>query len=346
MRRPVTLLILAALLVIAFLAWQVFGSGTSFSEKTRTFIVPAGKTDKASVMAAMKQNGILSSPGVFSWLGSGMGIWEKIKAGKYEVKRGQSQLAIARMLKNGRLAEFRLVINKVRTKEQLAHLISKNFEPDSVSVVRYLSTNDSLKKFGVDTNTFLTLIIPDTYRFYWNTSLHRIMKKLSDTKDAFWQRNERLTKAAVIRFSPEEVYTIASIIDEETNKESDKAKIASVYINRVRAGMPLQADPTIKFAMKDFTLRRIYTKYLSHPSPFNTYRNRGLPPGPICTPMPKTIDIVLSAPKTDYVYFVAKSDFSGYHHFSPTLEEHNRYAREYQKALDIYLARKQQKTGP
>jgi UPF0755 protein len=121
---------------------------------------------------------------------------------------------------------------------------------------------------------------------------------------------------------------------------SDKYKIASVYINRLAKEMPLQACPTIKFAMKDITITRIYEKYLSNPSPYNTYRKKGLPPGPICTPLPATIDIILNAPNTNFLYFVAKSDFSGMHHFSPTYEEHNRYAIEYQKALDIYMAKK------
>jgi UPF0755 protein len=135
---------------------------------------------------------------------------------------------------------------------------------------------------------------------------------------------------------------LASIVDEETNVVSDKYKIASVYINRIAKDMPLQACPTIKFAMKNFSITRIYEKYLSNPSPYNTYRKKGLPPGPICTPLPATIDIVLNAPSTNYLYFVAKSDFSGMHHFSPTYEEHNRYAKEYQKALDIYMAKKNQ----
>jgi UPF0755 protein len=132
-------------------------------------------------------------------------------------------------------------------------------------------------------------------------------------------------------------------VEEETNFDSDKYKIASVYINRLKKQMPLQACPTIKYAMNDFTLTRIYEKYLVNPSPYNTYKVRGLPPGPICTPSAKTIDIVLNAPATDYIYFVAKSDFSGYHHFSNSYDEHNKHAKEYQKELDIYQLKKQQK---
>lgn len=346
MRRFITLFLLAILLIGGIAAWKIFGSGTGFSEKTRTFIIDEGRSDKQTVMAVLKQADIINSPAAFSFLGSRLSIWGKIRPGKYEVKKGASLLDIARMLKNGRLAEFKLVINRIRTREDLAKLISRTFKPDSVSVMEFISSNDSLKRFDTDTTSLFTMIMQNTYLFYWNTPIDRILQKLKDNRDAFWQKNERLEKAKDIDLTPEQVYTLASIIDEESNLEPDKYNIASVYINRLNAGMPLQADPTIRYAMRDFTINRIYFKYLQHPSPYNTYRYKGLPPGPICTPMPKTIDIVLHAPKTDYIFFVAKSDFSGYHHFSSTFEEHDRYAKEYQKALDAYLARKQQKNQP
>jgi UPF0755 protein len=343
MSRSVKLIGVIILIGGAIIGWALMGSGTGFTEKSRSFIIREGETDKAKVLTEMKKSEILSGSMVFSALSSATGVWGKIKPGKYEVKKGQSLWSIARMLKNGRLAQINLVINKLRTKEDLAKLISHNFAPDSASVMQYLNSNDSLEKFGVDTSTVFTMIIPDTYAFYWNTGLSKIFRKLSDSKNAFWQKNNRLAKAETIQFSPEQAYILASIVEEETNYDSDKYKIASVYINRLNKSMPLQACPTIKYAMKDFTLTRIYEKYLFNPSPYNTYRRKGLPPGPICTPSPKTIDIVLGAPKTDYLFFVAKSDFSGYHHFSSTFSEHNQYAKEYQKALDIYMAKKQNK---
>lgn len=346
MARTLTLLIILLLLTGGVLTWKTFGSGTAFNDKTQTFIIEEGQTSKDDVMAVLKQRDVLSSPGVFAFLGSRLDIWARIRPGKYEVKKGQSNWQILRMLKNGKLAEFKLVINRIRTKPELAKLISHNFKPDSLSVMRYLESNDSLKKFGVDTSTVFTMIIPDTYLFYWNTSLNRIFRRLAESHDAFWAKNQRAEKAEQMGFSQQDVYTLASIVDEETNFESDKYKIASVYINRLHTGMPLQACPTIKYAMNDFTLTRIYEKYLSNPSPYNTYRRKGLPPGPICTPMPKTIDIILDAPKTDYLFFVAKSDFSGYHHFSSNYDEHMKYAKEYQKKLDEYMARKQQKANP
>lgn len=346
MRRIFTLVLVLALLAGAFIAWRVFGSGTGFQEKTQTFIIEDNARDKAAVMAALEKNGIVSSPALFGFIGSRLNLWNHIRPGKYEVKKGTSLLNIARMLKNGRLAEFKLVINKIRLKEDLARLISRSFKPDSVSVMNFLNSNDSLKPFGVDTSVVLTLIIPDTYKFYWNTSLNRIFRKLVDEKDDFWKQDQRRQKAEQIGMSDDEIYILASIVEEETNYADDKAKIASVYINRLKVGMPLQADPTVKYAMKDFSLTRIYEKYLFNPSPYNTYRRKGLPPGPICTPSPGTIDIVLNAPKTDYLFFVAKSDFSGHHQFSSNYAEHIEYARAYRKALDAYMARKQQKQTP
>jgi UPF0755 protein len=342
MKRIVSLLVLVLFLAAIVFYWFFLSTSTSFSGKSAFFIIPEDQKDKASVLAAMEKNGIISHPAAFSLLASGMGVWDKIRPGKYEVKKGASQLTIARMLKNGRLASIKLVINRLRIKEDLAHLIGKNFSSDSVAVMNYLTSNDSLKQYGVDTNTVFTMIIPDTYIFYWNTPLPKILRKLYDTKTQFWHNKRREEKAGNTGLSPEEVYTLASIVDEETNYESDKLKIAGVYLNRLHASMPLQADPTVKYAMKDFTLTRIYKKYLLNPSPYNTYRHTGLPPGPICTASPKTIDIVLNAPKTDYLFFVAKSDFSGYHHFSSNFAEHIQYAKEYQKALNEYMARKQQ----
>ncbi len=333
-------LLLLFLLGFCFV-WLLFGSATSFSEKNKYVTVQESPSIEGSNLSRLNDASFVKYPILLDLVTSLTGGWKTLKAGKYEVKKGQSIWSIARQLKNGRLAEMKLVINRIRIKEDLAKLISKNFAPDSVSVMNYLQSNDSLAKWHVDSSTVFTMIIPDTYNFYWNVSIDKIFQKLSDANKNFWSKNDRESKLTASKLSKEEVYILASIVDEETNYDSDKYKIASVYINRLHKEMPLQACPTIKYAMKDFTLTRIYEKYLSNPSLYNTYRHKGLPPGPICTPSPKTIDIVLNAPKTDFLFFVAKSDFSGYHHFSSNFAEHNSFAKEYQKALDKYMAEKQ-----
>lgn len=343
MKRIFRLLVFVILLAVVLICWLFLGSTTSFEGKSNYFIV--NSKDKTVILEEMKSKGIISSKFSFSLLASQIGVWDKIKPGKYEVKKGSNMLDIARMLKNGKQAEIKLVINRLRTREDLAKLIGKNFASDSTTVMQYISSNDSLKEYGVDTTSLFTMILPNTYIFYWNDPLEKIFRKLSVTSNAFWAAKERRKKAEDIGLTPEQVYTLASIVEEETNYAPDKYKIASVYLNRLNIRMPLQACPTIKYAMKDFTLTRIYEKYLSNPSPYNTYRKTGLPPGPICTPASKTIDIILEAPKTDYLYFVAKSDFSGYHHFSSNYDEHTHYARDYQKKLDEYMARKKEKAN-
>jgi UPF0755 protein len=270
-------------------------------------------------------------------------IQNKTKTGSFLVKKKANLFSILRMLRNNQQPIVKFILNKVRTKGELAKLISTTFTTDSNDAALYLNSNDSLAQFNIDTTQLFTLFIPNTYEFYWNTSMSKLLKKMKDAEAQFWNGNNRNSKAAQKGFSQEQVYTLASIVEEETNNDSDKILIASVYQNRLKKSMPLQACPTIKYAMQDFTITRIYEKYLTNPSPYNTYQNLGLPPGPICTPSPNTIDLVLNAPKTDYLYFVAKADFSGYHHFSSTYEEHNRYAKEYQKKLDEYQAKKKLK---
>jgi UPF0755 protein len=331
---------LLILIVAGIAAWLVMGSGTAFSEKNRFFIIEEGQTDKSSVTKLLESKEIIKNGTVFSTLGSTMGIWEKIRPGKYEVKQGQSLLSIARMLRANKQAEVKLIITKLRTKEDFARLIGKNFSTDSIQVMAFLNSNDSLKPFNVDTNTVFTTVLPDTYSFYWNTPMNRIFQKLNDARNSFWSKNDREEKAKSLGYSPNELYTIASIVEEETNAAEDRPKISSVYMNRIAKGMPLQADPTIRFAMNDFTIKRIYEKYLFIESPYNTYRNKGLPPGPICTPSIKSLDAVINTPRTDYIYFVAEADLRGGSHFTSDYKEHLKYAKLYQDALTIFLEKK------
>jgi UPF0755 protein len=179
----------------------------------------------------------------------------------------------------------------------------------------------------------MTIVVPNTYSMLWNAPAEKIIDKLYSEKEKFWNA-ERVNKAIALNLNPEQVYTMASIVEEETNKEHDKGLIASVYINRINKGIKLQADPTVKFAMKNFGLKRILLKHLTYDSPFNTYINAGLPPGPICTPSTKTIDAVLNAPQTDYIYFVARPDWSGLSNFTHSDEEHMVNAKKYQHFLD------------
>lgn len=340
MKKIIKLLFVAIIVIVAFGAYSLFAPSTSFDEKTKSFVIEPIEISSKEVGSLLKEKGVISNEWAFSLFANQLNIWEKLKPGKFEVKHGANLITIVKMLKNNRQVEVRLVINKLRIKEDFAKLIGKNFQADSSNVMQFLMNNDSLKPYKLDSNTFTSLLIPNTYLFFWGTPLSKILSRLQLANTHFWEEENRLEKAKNLGFSPSEIYTIASIVEEETNMEGDKGKIASVYINRFHKGMNLGADPTVKFALKDFTLKRILYQHLTVESPFNTYRNKGLPPGPICTPSINTIDAVLNAPTTDYLFFVAKPDFNGYSNFSSNFAEHSHYAKQYQQALNEYLEKK------
>lgn len=329
------------LLIIVVAAWMLFTSATNFSAKAKYIYIRQGEDAKEQVLKQLDTANLISRKGLFTFAANTMKVWGNIKPGRFEIKNGESILAIARTFQKNRQAPVVLNVGRVRTKEGLARLIGKNFITDSASAFTFLSSNDSLQKLGVDTNTWLSIIIPKTYNLQWNDPVDTVLNRFKATQDSFWNKDNRIEKAASMGFTPLQVTILASIVEEETSKNEEKGNIASVYINRFHKNMALGADPTIKFALKDFGLKRILFADLAAKSPYNTYINKGLPPGPICTPTPVTIDAVLNAPATQYLFFVAKSDFSGYHHFSSTFAEHQQYAKEYQTALDELMLKKQ-----
>lgn len=329
---PLFFILSAALACFIYFAFRIFGPNTtSFSD--HKFFYIHSNASYSNVISALRQQGIIKNVKSFEWLAGKLDYPTHVHAGKYEIKSGMSNLEIIKLLRSGRQTPVKLVINKIRTKADFAAFISQKLEPDSATVLALLNDNVYLRQFGLDSNTVLCAVISNTYEFFWNTSAENIFKKLEKEKERFWN-DKRKAEATAHGLTPKEVYIMASIIDEETNKPKDKKLIASVYMNRLQKGMRLMADPTVKFAIGDFTLRRIFSKQTSFDSPYNTYRYLGLPPGPICTPSINTIDAVLQAPATDYYYFCAKPDFSGYSAFASTLSEHNKNARAYQKALD------------
>ena len=337
-------IIIILFILTAFAAWRLFGSNTNFEESKKSFYIRTGSSFD-DVIRDLDTQHLIKNPRTFEWVAKQLGYDEKVKAGKYVIEKGSSIFAIVRMLRSGRQTPVNLVINKLRTKEDFARKIASSFECDSAEMMSLLNNQDSLYKFKLDTNTVMTAIIPNTYSFFWNTTAARIFKRLFEEHEVFWNE-ERKKRAAGLNLTPAQVYILASIVEEETNMEADKGKIASVYLNRMETGMRLAADPTVKFAMKNFSLTRIYHKHLAFPSPYNTYQNPGLPPGPICTPSTKTIDAVLNAPSTSYLYFVAKPDLRGYSNFSITYEEHLRNAKAYQQALDSITRIRQDSVSP
>jgi UPF0755 protein len=329
MKKLIVIVLIILVVGAGIVAWLFLGSATGFSSSKEFLYIRSNAATKEAVLDSLNKNKIITNNTTFNWLANRMNLWKNIKPGKYEIKKGTSLLSIVRMLHNGRQTPVNLVITKLRTKEDMARLIGNKFETDSLQIISYLNSNDSLQKFGVDTTVAMTIILPDTYTYFWTATPQTIFKKLYEESKSFWT-DERKKKAEALGLTPQQAYTLASIVEEETTNNSEKDTIASVYLNRYNKGMPLQADPTLKFAVKDFSIKWIHGDILNTVSPYNTYKNKGLPPGPICTPSKKTIDAVLSAPSTNYFYFVANSKLNG-HLFSETFAEHTKKAQAYRE---------------
>lgn len=341
MFKKISTIILLIVLVAAGIVWFRFlRSATSFSSESKVIYIHTDAATKEAVLRSLEEDSI-TNVGAFDQLAGMMNYWGSIKPGRYKIKKGTSVYALVKQLRNGKQTPVDLVISrKIRFKEDLAELLGNYFECDSAAVMGFLNNEDSLKHYGLDSATWQTAIIHDTYSIPWTWSPSKIFRRLYSEQQAFWQKKDRSGKANALGYTPLQVYILASIVSDETNVVSDKPLIARVYMNRLAKGMRLQADPTVKFAIKDMSLNRILFSHLAFKSPYNTYLNTGLPPGPICTVDPATIDAVLNAPMTDHLFFVAKADLRGGSTFSSTLEQHNKAAKEYQDSLTVFLRKK------
>ena len=256
-----------------------------------------------------------------------------VRSGYYTLKEGMSLRRVFNMVRAGLQTPVKIVLNPVRTMDRLAGMVSKFVEIDSLSLLVKLSDEKTAEHYGFSPQTFIGMFLPDTYEVYWNITAEQFLNKMQRQYEHFWN-DERRQKAKALNLSPIEVITLASIVNEESNIPEDMDLIASVYLNRLRKGIPLQADPTVKFAVGNFALKRVLTVHTEMESPYNTYKHRGLPPGPICIPSKRAIDAVLKNTPSDYLYFCASADFSGRHNFARSLKEHNRNAAAYQSALN------------
>lgn len=267
---------------------------------------------------------VLKSKNAFDWLAKRSNYDENVHPGRYILTDGMTNQQLINMLRMGYQTPVKVVFNNMRTVEQLAGRISDQIEADSISIINEISNNPD-----VDATTF----IPNTYEFYWNTDADDFVDKMIVEHKRFWNET-RMQKAKDIRLTPRQVSILASIVDKETTKTSEMPRIAGVYLNRINKRWPLQADPTLVFALGDYNIRRVLDVHKNIDSPYNTYKFAGLPPGPICIPSIAAIDAVLNAEKHNYYYFCAKDDLSGYHVFAKNITEHNRNAEKYRKALN------------
>ena len=258
---------------------------------------------------------------------------ENIRTGRYEVTTSNGALSVFRKLKNGLQTPVNLTIPSVRTIDKLAESVSKKMEFSKEELLETLSNDSVCKKYGYNTQTIACMFIPETYSIYWNTSVEKFLDKMNKESQRFWNF-ERKNEAKAMGLNEVQVITLASIVDEETANDAEKPMIAGMYYNRLKTDMPLQADPTVKFALGKFELKRIYHDMLQTDSPYNTYKYKGLPPGPIRIPSVAGIEAVLNHVHHDYLYMCAKEDFSGTHNFAKTYAEHKQNAAKYTKALN------------
>jgi len=259
--------------------------------------------------------------------------FNKPKAGRYQISEGMSAYDLVSILRSGRQSPIKLTVNNVRTIQELAGLLSRKLESDSLSFIQHFISDGTFDKYKVQEETVLTLFVPDTYEMYWNTSPAKVLQRFATERNKYFD-SQRKKKMQQLDMTMEEVYTLASIVQKETLVNDEKPKVAGVYINRLRRDQLLQADPTVVFANGDFGIKRVLNKHLLKDSPYNTYMHKGLPPGPIYMPDKSSLEAVLNYEKHKYLYFCASPDNSGRHLFAKTLIEHNTNANRYRAYLN------------
>lgn len=310
----------------------LFGPGISPTGERTIFYIPAGSTYE-QVLDTIGKNLVVKNIHFLKWVAKKKKYPASIKPGRFMVESEMSYVSFINMLRSGNQAPVRVTFNNIRTIYDLAGKVGGQIEADSASIADFLSYPGNYSEDGFSRETVIAAFIPDTYELFWNTDAQGFYRRMVREYRKFWN-GERMAKAGGKNLDPVEVAILASIIDDEVAKADEKPRIAGVYLNRLRRGMPLQACPTIKFALNDFTITRVLNKHLQIDSPYNTYKYPGFPPGPIGCPTKDGLEAVLNAEEHEYIFFAARADFSGYHNFSRTLAEHNRYANIYQKELD------------
>ncbi len=328
-----TLLIIAALMA-GYYFYRVIYDGNTWTPNGKPVYIniPTG-SDYHNLKTILYKNGLIVHRKNFEWVAEKKKLNELIKPGHYKITNGMSTLELVNMLRSGRQVPVKVTFNNVRDIYQLAGKVGKQIEADSADIASLLQDSVYLQKMGLTPVTAGIIFLPNTYEFWWNTDANAFISRMYQEFVKFWNKY-RLEKAKRLNLSKEEVVTLASIVEKETTKNDEKPIIAGVYINRLKQGWRLQADPTLIYAWNDYTIKRVLNKHKLIDSPYNTYEHLGLPPGPICIPSIASIDAVLNYDKNEYFYFCAKDDFSGYHVFAKTNRQHAKNAKKYRKALN------------
>jgi UPF0755 protein len=328
-------LILAATAATAF--WMVvLQDNVNLTEDEKDYLYVATGSDYVDLLENIASSNLLKNPRTFAWLAQRKNLPAHINPGRYELTGGMSNNELIDMLRSGKQSPLNVVFNNLRTVEQLAGVIGKQIEADSTSIINYVQSADFRNRYGLTIETAPALFIPNTYEFYWNTTAEGFVDRMNREYGKFWD-NQKIAQADAEGLDRVQVSTLASIVEKETNRNDEKATIAGVYLNRLRQGWRLQADPTAVYAFyrqTDSLLNRVYRIHTQIDSPYNTYLNDGLPPGPICIPSASSLLAVLNAEKHDYMFFVARPDGSGYHEFARTYRQHLNNAQAHYRAIN------------
>lgn len=319
--------------VSSYLYVEFFRPNVNAPAEGRLLYIPTGATGD-EVLGSIIKSRMVKNPGAFARAARRLEYGGKIYAGCYRLTPDMGNKRLIRMLATGAQTPVAVTFQSVRTRQRLAGAIARQVELDSASLLQAMRDEARANSFGFTAENFTAMFIPNTYEFYWNVSVDDFLKRMHREWERFWQSNGRDGKLNRLGLSRVEAVILASIVAEETQKVDEMPTIAGVYVNRLRRHVALQADPTVRYAMGNFSTRRVLYAHTQIQSPYNTYRRQGLPPGPICTPPPAAVDAVLSYEEHSYMFFCAKADFSGYHAFSQTFSQHVTHANAYQRALN------------
>jgi UPF0755 protein len=326
--------VLGALAVIfLYFVYILFAPNISPKTGEKAYICIPDNSSYHDVISLLEKKADINNTSSFKQVARMLHYGDKIRSGRYEIKPGMNNFTLIRTLRSGRQTPVQLTFNNIRTKEELAGRLGEQLMADSASLIRLFNDTAFLAQYGLNPNTAISLFIPNTYEIFWNINSRKLFERMNKEYTAFWTP-ERKAKAAAIPLTPTQVSTLASIVEEETNNKTDRPKVAGLYINRLKADMPLQADPTLKFAVGDFTIKRLLLKHILFISPYNTYRNHGLPPGPIRVASKNGIDAVLNYTHHNYIYMCASETLNGEHKFASTWSEHQANAKKYQQKLN------------
>jgi len=323
------------LIALGFLASRyysyIFLPNVSIEENSAVIHIPTGSTIDG-LIDTLTARKLLKNKDSFYWVADKMSFG-KPKPGRYKISNNWSNKDLVSVLRSGRQEAKKITFNNVRTIEELAEIFGSELEPKTEDFLNYFINDTTLSKYNQSKESMLSIFIPNTYEFYWNTTPEKLLTKLKKENDKFWN-DKRLKGIHKIGLTKEEAYTMASIVQKESNSKKEKPIIAGLYLNRIEKGMLLQADPTVIFGVGDFEIRRVLNKHLAYDSPYNTYMYEGLPPGPICMPDISSIDAVVNPEKHDYLYFCVSPGTGFEHAFAKTLKQHNRNAQRYRKWLN------------